>query len=126
METLQLAGEVMADDQLPVMKGTLDLLLLKALSWAPMHGVEIIGWLESRSGGTLGFDDSAVYQGLYRMEKRGLVRAQWGVSDNNRRARYYELTRKGRAHLEQETARLIRSSQLVATILTAPVTEPRS
>ena len=65
---------------LPVVKGTLDLLALKALAWAPMHGFEVVTWIEQRSRSTLQFDDSAVYQALYRMEKRGLVTAEWGIA----------------------------------------------
>ena len=106
-------------DALPVVKGTLDVLVLKALSWTPMHGFEIVTWLESRSGGGLGIDDSALYQALYRMEARGLVAADWGVTDNNRRARYYRVTAKGRRYLEAETARWTRYAELVTDILTA-------
>jgi DNA-binding PadR family transcriptional regulator len=102
---------------LPVMKGTLDLLVLKALSGLPRHGLEVTAWLEERSGGELSFDDSGVYQALYRMERRGLVEAEWGVSDNNRAARYYCLTPEGRAHLEAETAQLTRYGELVLAIL---------
>ena len=104
---------------LPLMKGTLDLLVLKALSWTPMHGLEITTWLEQRSGGELSFDDSGIYQALYRMEERGLIAAEWGVSDHNRRARYYRITRQGRAHLEAETQQLVRYGALVTGILTA-------
>ncbi|HEV8239179.1 MAG TPA: PadR family transcriptional regulator [Thermoanaerobaculia bacterium] len=105
---------------IPLMKGTLDLLLLKALTWTPMHGVELTTWLEQRSGGELSFDDSGIYQALYRMEERGLISAEWGVSDHNRRARYYKITAKGRTHLEAETQQLVRYGELVTGILTAP------
>ena len=108
-----------AGDALPVVKGTLDVLVLKALSWTPMHGFEIVTWLEVRSGGWLGVDDSALYQALYRMEERGLVAADWGVTDNNRRARYYRVTAKGRRFLDAETARWTRYAELVTDILTA-------
>lgn len=106
-------------DALPVVKGTLDVLVLKALSWTPMHGFEIVTWLEARSGGGLGVDDSALYQALYRMEERGLVAADWGVTDNNRRARYYRVTARGRRYLAAETARWTRYAELVTGILTA-------
>ncbi len=106
-------------DALPVVKGTLDVLVLKALSWTPMHGFEIVSWLEARSAGGLGVDDSALYQALYRMEERGLVTADWGVTDNNRRARYYRVIAKGRRFLEAETARWTRYADLVTDILTA-------
>lgn len=108
-------------DQLPVVKGTLDVLVLKALSWTPMHGFEITSWLEERSSGGLGFEDSALYQALYRMEQRGFVVAEWGVTENKRRARYYRVTRAGRAHLSVETRHWVRYAELVTGILTAPV-----
>ena len=104
---------------LPVVKGTLDLLALKALQAGPMHGFEVTTWIESRSDGALSFDDSAIYQALYRREKRGLVAAAWGVTANNRRARYYRLTPRGREHLHAETAKLVRYSETVTAILTA-------
>jgi transcriptional regulator len=106
-------------DSLSLVKGTLDVLVLKALSWTPMHGFEITCWLEERSAGGLELRDSALYQALYRMEERGLVEADWGVTENNRRARYYRITPAGREHLEAETARFLRYTQTVGGILTA-------
>jgi PadR family transcriptional regulator, regulatory protein PadR len=106
-------------DPAPLVKGSLDVLVLKALSWAPMHGFEITTWLEDRSGGSLAVEDSALYQALHRMEERGLVTGEWGVTQNNRRARYYELTEAGRAHLRAETTRWVRYAETVTGILTA-------
>jgi transcriptional regulator len=106
-------------DALPVLKGTLDVLVLKALSWTPMHGFEITSWLESRSGGALGIQDSALYQALHRLEERGLTTAEWGVTENNQRARYYKLTRAGRAHLTAETSQWVRYAETVTGILTS-------
>ena len=108
-------------DGLPVVKGTLDVLVLKALSWAPMHGFEITRWLEERSPEALSIDDSALYQALYRLEARGLIDADWGVTENNRRARYYRVTTAGRAHLRSQTAQWLRYSAAVSGILTAPL-----
>ncbi len=105
-------------DALPVVKGTLDVLVLKALSWTPMHGFEITTWLEARSGGALGVQDSAMYQALHRLEERGHVTAEWGVTANNQRARYYGLTDAGRAHLAAETAQWVRYAETVTDILT--------
>ena len=105
-------------DTLPLVKGTLDLLVLRALSWAPMHGFEITSWLEARSGGALGVQDSALYQALHRLEARGLAAAEWGVTANNQRARYYSLTDAGRAHLATETAQWVRYAVTVTDILT--------
>jgi PadR family transcriptional regulator, regulatory protein PadR len=105
---------------MPVLKGTLDVLVLRALTWAPMHGFEVASWLESRSGGTLELDDSGLYQALYRLEGRRLIAAEWGVTENNRRARYYRLTAAGRAHLRRETASWLRYASTVTDILTGP------
>lgn len=104
---------------LPVVKGTLDVLVLRALQWAPMHGFEITSWLEERSSNSLEVEDSAVYQALYRMEERELIEAEWGVTENQRQARYYKITPQGRAHLKAETAQWLRYSETVTTILTA-------
>ena len=106
-------------DVLPLVKGTLDVLVLKALSWTPMHGFEITAWLEGRSRGALGVKDSALYQALYRLEERGHVVAEWGVTENNQRARYYRVTDAGRAHLAAETAQWVRYAETVTGILTA-------
>ena len=102
---------------LPVLKGTLDLLVLKAVSEGAKHGFEITRWIEERSGRSLEFDDSGVYQAVYRLEKKGMVRADWGVTENNRRARYYEITRSGEDHLRSETDRLLRLQDVMASIL---------
>jgi len=103
---------------LPVLKGTLDLLVLRALSTNPMHGFEITTWIEGRSRGALGIEDSALYQALYRMESRDLIVAEWGVTENNRRARYYRLTAAGRVHLRSETGLWIRYADAVTGVLT--------
>jgi transcriptional regulator len=102
---------------LPVVKGTLDVLVLKAVSGKPMHGFEVTRWLEDGSGGRLEVEDSALYQALYRLEERGLVEASWGVTDNNRRARYYAITKAGTRHLASESERLTEYAALLATIL---------
>jgi DNA-binding PadR family transcriptional regulator len=84
-----------------------------------MHGFEITTWLEARSGGALGVQDSALYQALHRLEARGLASAEWGVTENNQRARYYRLTRAGKSHLAAETATWVRYAETVTSILTA-------
>ena len=111
-------------DTLPLLKGTLDLLVLKTLSWGPMHGFGISSWLETQSDGALGVDDSALYQALNRLEGRTLVAAEWGTTANNRRARYYRLTPAGQAHLAAETTRWVRYAETVTDILTGPVPRP--
>ena len=107
-------------DTLPVVKGTLDVLVLKALSWGPMHGFEVTTWLEDRSGGKLDVEDSALYQAFYRLEERDLVSADWGVTENNRKARYYRITSAGRAYLRAQTTQWLRYAETVSGILTTP------
>ena len=105
--------------RLPVLKGTLDLLVLRALSWTPMHGFEIVSWLERAANASLEIEDSALYQAVYRLEERGLLQAEWGVTENNRRARYYKLTAAGRTHLRAETRNWVQYADTVTSILTA-------
>ena len=114
-----LRGDSVADAMLLV-KGTLDVLVLKTLTWGPMHGFEITSWLEQQSGGRLDVEDSALYQALRRLEDRGLVDAEWGVTDNNRKARYYRITSAGRAHLRAETSHWVRYAETVTGILSMP------
>lgn len=102
---------------LPVVKGTLDLLVLKALSWTPMHGFELRHWFDEHAAGALAVEDSAIYQSLYRMEERDLVRADWGVTAEGRRARYYAITAGGRAHLRAEAAQWTRYAEVVSALL---------
>jgi PadR family transcriptional regulator PadR len=106
-------------DALPIVKGTLDNLVLKALCWTPMHGFEITQWVESRSRGALDIRDSALYQALHRLEERELVSAEWGVTENNQRARYYRINKAGRARLAAETAQWVRYAKPVTDILTS-------
>jgi PadR family transcriptional regulator, regulatory protein PadR len=114
-----------SDPTLPVVKGTLDLLVLKAVEERARHGFEVTEWIERRAEGSLAFDESAIYQALYRLEKKGLVESTWGVTENNRRARYYEISTPGRRHLAKETEALLRYATTLSAILTAPRgTEP--
>src|SRR6266571_2171486 len=102
-----------------LLRGTLDVLVLKALSWTPMHGFEITRWLETRSAGRLTIEDAALLQALHRMEERKLVAAEWGITKNGRRARYYRMTAAGRAHLRAESEKLADHVDVLTTILAA-------
>jgi PadR family transcriptional regulator, regulatory protein PadR len=102
-----------------LLKGTLDVLVLKALSWGPMHGFEIISWLEERSGGRVAVVDAALLQALHRMEARELIAAEWGITKNGRRARYYRLTEAGQLQLRGESAALVDHVNAITTILSA-------
>jgi PadR family transcriptional regulator PadR len=108
--------------RLGVVRGTLDVLVLKMLTWGPMHGFEIVTRLEAESERTLELEDAALYQALRRMEERGFVDAEMGVTENNRKARYYAITPRGRAQLRAETAKWNRYAEMVSDILarTAP------
>ncbi|HEY4132461.1 MAG TPA: PadR family transcriptional regulator [Gemmatimonadaceae bacterium] len=109
-------------NKLPLLKGTLDLLVLRALSWTPMHGFEIVTWLERAANGALEVEDSALYQAVYRLEEKGLLQADWGVTENNRRARYYKLSTAGRAYLRAETKNWVQYADTVTDILTTTKT----
>jgi transcriptional regulator len=111
-----------SDRALPLLKGTLDLLVMKALSWRALHGFAIASWLETSTDGDVGVEDSALYQSLHRLEARGLVEADWGVTENNRRARYYRLTPVGRKRLREEMETWLRYTRSVTHVLT---TAPR-
>jgi transcriptional regulator len=104
-----------------LLKGTLDVLVLKTLSWGPMHGFEITRWLEDRSGGRLDVTDAALLQALHRLEARGLLLGEWGVTENERRARYYRLSTAGRAALRSESAALLDQFNAMTLVLTARV-----
>ena len=106
------------DPSLTFLKGTVDMLVLKSISWGPMHGFGIALWLEEQSRGSLGMDDAAMYQVLHRLEGRGYVDAQWKTTENTRRARFYRLTVAGRAHLARETRGWLQYSRAVTAIMT--------
>ena len=107
-------------DRLSILRGTLDILVLKALSGRPLHGFEISLWLDEHSDGSLHLDDSALYQCLHRLEDRGHVAGEWGTSENNRRARFYRLTASGRAHLSGESGRLVAYARTILSMLGTP------
>jgi PadR family transcriptional regulator, regulatory protein PadR len=94
----------MAKEPLDLLQGTLDLLVLRTLAWGPMHGYGITQWIRQRSDETLMVQDAALYQALRRMEQRGWVEAEWGITENNRRARFYRLTTEGRGQMQQEAS----------------------
>src|ERR1700720_4633640 len=92
----------MADKKDDLLQGTLDLLILKALATGPMHGYGVAEWIHASSQDVLRVEEGALYPALHRLELRGLLSAEWGMSDNNRRAKYYALTAAGRKQSAQE------------------------
>src|SRR6478609_3376351 len=107
------------EEPMALLKGTLDVLVLKTLSWTPMHAFEISSWIEDRSTGRVAVDDAALLQALHRMEERKLIAAEWGITKNGRRARYYKMTPAGRAFLRAESARLTDHFDALVTILSS-------
>jgi PadR family transcriptional regulator, regulatory protein PadR len=100
-----------------LLRDTLDLLILKTLSRGQMHGYEIADYIHQRSEDVLRVEEGALYPALHRLEIRGLLAAEWGVSDNNRRAKFYRLTATGRRQLAEETAHWNRMASAIARIL---------
>ena len=117
--TKPFSGESVADREIDLLQGTLDLLVLKALSWDAMHGYNILDWLRRASSSELRIEDAALYPALHRLEARGLIEAEWGLSENNRRAKYYRLTSDGRRMLRAESANWRRYALVMGRVLDA-------
>lgn len=102
-----------------LMRGTLDMMILKALTWESMHGYAITRWIEIATEEAFSVEEGSLYPALHRMAKKGWIVAEWGVSDNNRRARYYALTSAGRKQLRAEAATWNRVVVAVGKVLQA-------
>jgi len=107
----------MSDDRVDLPQGTLDLLILKTVALGPQHGWAISERLHQISSATLHIRQGSLYPALHRLERRGWIKARWGASDNNRRAKYYELTRRGREQLDEEISAWRKLSAVVAQVL---------
>ena len=103
--------------ELDLLQGTLDLLVLKTLTWGPRHGYAVARWVSQATDDDLQIEDGALYTALHRMERRGWIDAEWGVSENNRRAKYYQLTADGRRQLRARTQSWTRYAQAVSKVL---------
>ena len=102
---------------LDLVRGTLDLLLLKTLSWGPMHGLAITRWIERVTGEELKVEEGALYPALHRMEQRGWLDAEWGYTERNRKAKFYRLTASGRRQLTAELSKWSRYTEAVGLVL---------
>jgi PadR family transcriptional regulator len=102
-----------------LLQGTLDLLILKTVAAGPMHGYAIAQRIQQRSDDVLVVEEGSLYPALYRMEEKGWIKAEWGKSENNRRAKFYELTRTGRRQLEEETELWERVNRAITLVLAA-------
>jgi PadR family transcriptional regulator len=107
------------NEEAELLPGTLDLLILKAVSLGPLHGYAVLSRIEQISGQRLFVEQGALYPALFRLVRQGLLRTEWGKSENNRRAKFYELTAKGRKRLQEETDWWKRASAAVTTALAA-------
>jgi len=110
----------MADQAVALLKGSLDLLILRALASRSTHGYGVMRWIEEATGSALQIEEGSLYPALYRLEDRGWVTSDWGSSENNRRARFYRLTPKGRLQLKVETSEFTRFAQAVFQALESP------
>ena len=106
-----------AGEPLELVQGTLDLLVLRTLSWDTMHGYAIARHIRQRSREVILVEEGALYPALHRLERRKWISAEWGLSENNRRAKYYRLTRTGRAALDKELASWTRYTEAVGRVL---------
>ena len=118
-------GDAMAASNVALLQGTLDVMILKALSWRPLHGYGVTRWLQHVSEDALHVEEGSLYPALHRLEQRGWVTSEWGTSENNRRAKYYSLTPSGRRRLRTESTAWERFATVVAKVLAAAHPLPR-
>jgi PadR family transcriptional regulator, regulatory protein PadR len=107
----------MPRDELQLLQGTLDVLVLKTLSWGPRHGYEIARWIRDTTDAELQVEDRALYVSLHRMEGRGWLESEWGMTENNRKAKFYQLTSDGRQQLVKQTDTWSRYAAAVFKVL---------
>jgi transcriptional regulator len=101
-----------------LLQGTLDVLVLKTLSWGPRHGYAVVRWIQQVTGDVLVVEEGSLYPALHRLERKGWIASEWGVSENNRRAKFYSLTPAGRQQLRDQTVSWERFAQAVTQVLT--------
>jgi transcriptional regulator len=105
--------------KIDLLQGTLDVLILKALTWGPLHGYAVVRWIERTTEDVLRIEEGALYPALHRMERRGWIEAEWGMSEKNRKAKFYRLTDPGRRALNAESETWQRYAQAVGKVLQA-------
>ena len=107
----------MSHSTLSLMQGTVDLLILRALQQGPAHGYEVSRWVRERTHAVLKLEDAALYQALHRLEERGWIESEWGLSENNRRAKFYELTAEGKRQLRAEVSAWKRYAEAIFKVI---------
>ena len=105
--------------ELPFKRGAIELLVLKTLSWGPMHGYAIAQWIQTTADDALRVEEGSLYPALHRLENKGLVAASWGLSENNRQAKFYALTAEGRTTLRAEVESWIQYAAAITKVVTA-------
>ena len=114
----------MADAESDLLRSSCDLLILKALSWGPMHGYAVSEWIETATTEVLLVEEGTLYPALHRLERRGWISSEWGISANNRRAKFYRLTPQGRAHFRQQSPLWHRHAEAIALALRCETAKP--
>jgi PadR family transcriptional regulator, regulatory protein PadR len=109
----------MADTEIDLLRSSLDLLLLKALGWGPLHGYAVAEWIEQATGDALSLEEGTLYPALHRLERKGWVQSEWGVSESNRKAKFYKLTAAGRAQFRAQAPTWHRYADAIAAALKA-------
>jgi PadR family transcriptional regulator, regulatory protein PadR len=107
----------LAPASIDLMRGTLDLLVMRSLAWQPMHGYAVSKWLRDRTGGQLGVEESALYQALHRLERKGLIESEWGLTETNRRAKFYAVTATGAKQLARDVQAWEQYTRVVQLVL---------
>jgi transcriptional regulator len=110
----------MPENTLAMLRGTLDVMILKSLSWGPAHGYAVASWIQEVTENALMVEEGSLYPALHRLERRGWVESEWGLSENNRRAKYYRLTDEGWNHLRAEASVWSRFAEAVERVLNSP------
>ena len=108
-----------AREELDLLRGTLDLLILKTLSWGPMHGLAVLRWIEQATHDRLQIEEGALYPALHRMEQKGWLEAEWGITEKNRKAKFYRLSPAGRRQLSAQVSRWAQYTEVVGLVLGA-------
>ncbi|MDQ6886452.1 MAG: PadR family transcriptional regulator [Gemmatimonadota bacterium] len=108
-----------ASGDLDLLRGTLDLLVLRTLSWGPAHGLAVLRWIERVTENRLQIEEGALYPALHRLEEKGWLAADWGATEQNRKAKFYRLTARGRRQLTAELSKWSRYTQAVDLLLAA-------
>jgi PadR family transcriptional regulator PadR len=110
----------MSKTDVELLQGTLDVLILKTLSWGPRHGYAVVKWIQQVTRDVLVVEEGSLYPALHRLERRGWISSEWGLSENNRRAKFYALTRSGRRQLAKESESWTRLASAISTVVALP------